>query len=104
MDYGTPVATANNRSISTEEKQPYTIRVAVACVAGRATNAASSRLARELSSKVARELTGFVPSTTSGPLKLIGGTGGTLRFTETGPTLWVSEQWFTFVSNLAGDD
>lgn len=96
-DYGTPVATAQNRSIGTEERQPYNIRVSVACVAD------SSNLARQLSSKVAAELTGFVPSVNSGALRLIGGTGGTLKFDATSPTLYISEVWFLFISNLDAD-
>lgn len=97
VDYGTPVATAQNRSIGTEEKQPYNIRVSVACVSD------TSNGARKLSSKAALVGTGFVPSSNSGPLRLIGGTSGTLKFDAASPTLYISEVWFMFISNLDAD-
>lgn len=98
IDYGTPVATALNRSLGTEEKQPYNIRVIVACVAG------TSNLARQLSSKAARILTGFEPNVNSGALRLVGGGGYTIQFDASKPTLYVSELYMTFIDNLEGTE
>lgn len=98
MDYGTPAATFEGRSIVGEAKQPFNIRVILSAVAP------TSNLARKLTSKGARVLTGFQPSVNAGPLRLVGGGGYTIQFDETKPTVYVSELYFVFIDNLDVED
>ena len=97
VDFGTPVATADGRSIAGEERQPFSIRVSVAYVAG------SRSAARAGASRVAG-LVGFVPNTNSGPLRLVGGGSYTLQDDSTKPLKFVSETYFVFVDNLSADN
>jgi hypothetical protein len=102
VDFGSPVATYNNRSIGAEQKQPYNQRVIVGYVAG------SKSAARAGASSIAvgtpTGMTGFVPSTNSGPLRLVGGGSYTIAATAAKPIEFISEVYFLFTSNLAGDN
>lgn len=92
--FGTPVAAGVGRSISVEAKQPTDLRVAFACVAS------SPDIARQISGKLVDEMTGFYASNNAGPLALIGGAQYTMRL-DAKPTLYVSEVYFRFSSNMA---
>lgn len=94
VDYGSPVATARDRSICTEPFQPYTIRVIVSAISD------DANISRRLQNKAIQEILGFVPSTNSSELRLVGGGGFTITVSPT-VTLKVAESYFRFTSNLA---
>jgi hypothetical protein len=93
IEYGMPVSTADGRSIAAEEKQPTIQRVAVSCVAS------NGKVAREVASKVASVGVGFISSDNVGPLRLVGG-GSFTQKVESRPTVYVSEVYFSYLSNM----
>lgn len=93
IEYGSPVGTAEGRGIATEDKQPTVQRVAVSCVAS------SGKVARQIASRVSAVGVGFVASDNVGPLRLVGGGAFTQRV-ESRPTVYVSEVYFSYISNL----
>ena len=93
IEYGQPVGVADGRSISVEQDQPTIQRVAVSCVAS------NGKVAREIASKVAGVGVGFIASNNVGPLRLIGGATLTQRV-ESRPTVFVSEVYFNYLSNM----
>ena len=97
VDFGTPVASATDRGLTSETTQPTMARVIVSSVAG------TKKIARDLGSKVAREMIGYKPSTASDVLRAVGGNNYTLTFDANQPTAYVSEMYFMFKSNLAPD-
>lgn len=94
IDFGTPIATANDRGIVGEQTQPYSMRVAIACVGP------TSRISRQISGKIAQTMTGFKANPNSGHLRMIGGASYTVQFSETLPTSYISEAYFSYVSNM----
>lgn len=94
VDFGSPVATFDGRGITGEAKQPFTIRCSVAYVAG------SRTAARAGAATVASLMTGFVASSNSGPLRLVGGASYTLEDDSTKPVRYVGETFFAFTSNM----
>lgn len=94
IDYGMPVSTTDGRGITGEEDQPTVQRVAVACVAS------SGKVAREIASKVSAVGVGFTASSNAGPLRLVGG-GNFTQKVDAKPTVYVSEVYFSYTSNMA---
>jgi len=93
IDFGAPVAAAGGRSIAGEEKQPTSQRVVLSAVAS------SGKVAREIAGKITEVGTGYMASSNTGPLRLIGG-GQFGQVVENRPTVHVSEVYFLYLGNL----
>lgn len=93
IDFGMPVATADGRSIAGEEKQPTVQRVVLSAVAS------SGKVAREIAGKIVQVGTGYMASSNTGPLRLVGGGQFTMQV-ENRPSVYVSEVYYTYWSNL----
>lgn len=93
IDFGMPVATADGRSIAGEEKQPTIQRVVLSAVAS------SGKVARQIGGKIAEVGTGYSASNNTGQLRLVGGGNFTQLF-ESRPTAYISEVYFTYLSNM----
>jgi hypothetical protein len=93
IDFGSPVATTQGRSVAGEEKQPTSQRVVLSAVAS------SGKVAREIAGKIAEVGTGYSVSSNTGPLRLVGG-GQFSQVVESKPTVYVSEVYFLYWANL----
>ncbi len=94
IDFGSPVATTQGRSVAGEEKQPTSQRVVLSAVAS------SGKVAREIAGKIAEVGTGYSVSSNTGPLWLVGG-GQFSQQGESRPTVHVSEVNFIYLANMA---
>jgi hypothetical protein len=93
IDFGMPVATADGRSIAGEEKQPTVQRVVLSAVAS------SGKVARQIAGKIVESGTGFMASSNTGPLRLVGG-GQFTQQVENRPSVYVSEVYFLYWGNM----
>lgn len=93
IDFGMPVATADGRSVAAEEKQPTVQRVVLSAVAS------SGKVARQIAGKIVEVGTGYMASSNTGPLRLVGGGQFTLQV-ESRPSVYVSEVYYTYLSNM----
>jgi hypothetical protein len=93
-DFGSPVSTTQGRSVAGEEKQPTTQRLVLSAVAS------SGKVARQIVGKILEVGTGYSASSNTGPLRLVGGGNFTVQV-ENRPSVYVSEAYFVYWSNLA---
>lgn len=93
IDFGSPVASAEGRSVAGEEKQPTSQRVVLSAVAS------SGKVARQIAGKIAEVGTGYSASNNTGPLRLIGG-GQFTQAVESRPSVFVVETYFLYLGNM----